>query len=157
MTYWLTDDCLNDSLMAVWIFDQWVTELMTDQPINQVPDYVGEQPLNGLIMNWLTVWVTDEQPMVLLINWLTDWWLSEWFISDCLNIWMVSDWVYDWPTGWPTDLLCGWLARQWSHWITDWLTRNCLNDSLVTVWIFDWVNDLTTDKPTDWLCGWETS
>ena len=157
MTYWLTDDCLNDSLMAVWIFDQWVTELMTDQPINQVPDYVGEQPLNGLIMNWLTVWVTDEQPMVLLINWLTDWWLSEWFISDCLNIWMVSDWVYDWPTDWPTDLLCGWLARQWSHWITDWLTRDCLNDSLVTVWIFDWVNDLTTDKPTNWLCGWETS
>ena len=153
MTYWLTDDCLNDSLMAVWIFDQWVTELMTDQPINQVPDYVGEQPLNGLITNWLTVWVTDEQPMVLLINWLTDWWLSEWFISDCLNIWMVSDWVYDWPT----DLLCGWLARQWSHWITDWLTGDCLNDSLVTVWIFDWVNDLTTDKPTNWLCGWETS
>ena len=45
----MTDDCLNDSLVTVWIFEWCLTEFMTDQLADQLTYCVGDWPGNGLI------------------------------------------------------------------------------------------------------------
>lgn len=99
--------------------DDWLTDNVTDWPTGR------------MITVWQRGWLLELGTHQRVIVQLTDWWLSDNWVTDCQQTSWVTDWLTHWVTHLVTDQLNDWLTcrltDRWTDWQTNWMSDYQIN------------------------------